>query len=340
MHKNRICSLLGIRYPIIQAPMNWVSGAPLTAAVSAAGGLGTLGPNAGAGKIEPDVEKTGERTRDQIKRVRAITDKPFAVNLAVGFSEDIRYSQKIVNVLIEEQVPAAIVSVGRPDAYTETLKNAGIKVLHAVSTARHAQKARQAGVDAVICEGYEAGGHKGFTELTTFVLTPMVADAVEIPVVTGGGIGDARSILAALALGAEGVYMGSRFMATRESDSHDNVKQAIVNAKDACTVSVEKDFMIARDMKNSFTEKIRQMRKSGATFEDLAKYLEQHGQYHSQHLGNTDEAELCCGQVAGLIHDIPPAGELIENIVSDLKLRFEKLGHEVQSFTGGAYEND
>lgn len=332
MPQNRICSLLGIRYPIIQAPMNWVSGAALTAAVSAAGGMGTIGPNAGAEKINSDVEATGELVRKQIHKVRAITDKPFAVNVVVGFGEDTKYSRKVVDVLVEEKVPAAIVSVGRPDTYTETLKKAGIKVLHAISTARHAQKARQAGVDAVICEGFEAGGHKGFTELTTFVLTPMVADAVDIPVVTGGGIGDARGVIAALALGADGIYMGSRFMATQESESHQNVKKAVAAAKDVCTVSVSKEFMLARDLANTFTAKFQEMRKSRASTQELIAFLEEHGQYQSQHLGRAGDAEICCGQVAGLINDIPPAAQLMESIITEMKARFAELESQVKAF--------
>ena len=332
MTQNRICSLLGIRYPIIQAPMNWVSGAALTAAVSAAGGMGTLGPNAGAVKINPDVEATGELARQQIHKVRSLTDKPFAVNVTVGFGEDMKYSKKIVNVLVEEKVPVAVVSVGRPNVYTEALKKAGIKVVHAISTARHAQKAEEAGVDAVICEGFEAGGHKGFTELTTLVLTPMVADAVDIPVVTGGGIADSRGVLAALALGADGVYMGSRFMVTRESESHENVKQALVRAKDVCTVSVPKEFMLARDLQNTFTEKFLELQKSGAPTEQLIKYLEEHGPYRAQHLGEAEDAEIHSGQVAGLISDIPPAIKLIESIIADLKKRFAALEEQMSVF--------
>ena len=330
--QNRICSLLGIRYPIIQAPMNWVSGAALTAAVSAAGGMGTLGPNAGADKINPDVESTGELARQQIHKVRSLTDKPFAVNVTVGFGENMKYSKKIVDVLREEKVPVAIVSVGRPEVYTETLKKSGIKVLHAVSTPRHAQKAKDAGVDAVICEGFEAGGHKGFTELTTFVLTPMVADAVDIPVVTGGGIGDARGVLAALALGADAIYMGSCFMATRESESHDNVKQAMVSAKDVCTVSVPKTFMLARDLQNTFTEKFQELQKSGASAKQLSQYLEEHSPYQAQHLGEVGAAEIHCGQVVGLINDIPPAAKLIESIIADLKKRFAVLEKQMGVF--------
>jgi enoyl-[acyl-carrier protein] reductase II len=332
MTQNRICSLFGIRYPIIQAPMNWVSGAALTAAVSAAGGMGTLGPNAGAVKINPDVEATGELARQQIHKVRSLTDKPFAVNVTVGFGEDMKYSKKIVNVLVEEKVPVAVVSVGRPNVYTETLKKAGIKVLHAISTPRHAQKAEEAGVDAVICEGFEAGGHKGFTELTTFVLTPMVADAVDIPVVSGGGIADSRGVLAALALGADGVYMGSRFMVTRESESHENVKQALVRAKDVCTVSVPKEFMLARDLQNTFTEKFLELQKSGASTEQLNNYLEERGPYKAQHLGEAEDAEIHSGQVADLINDIPPASELVESIIADLKKRFAALEERMSVF--------
>jgi len=332
MGKNRICELLGIRYPILQAPMNWVSGAALTAAVSEAGGLGTLGPNAGAEDITPDVELTGERTRAQIRKVRSLTRAPFAINIAVGFGSDVKFSKKIVEVVIEEKVPVAIVSVGRPDVYTRDLKAAGIKVLHAISTARHAQKAEEAGVDGVICEGFEAGGHKGFTELTTLVLTPLVADAVRIPVVAGGGIGDARGVLAALALGADGIYMGTRFMVTRESESHARVKDAIVKGEDVCTASVPKDFMLARDLINSFTKKYTEMRTAGASSEDLSRYLSEHSQYHAQHLGEADTAEICCGQVAGLITEVKGAGDVMAGIVGAIGARFEELKQRIAGF--------
>lgn len=332
MSKNRICELLGIKYPIIQAPMNWVSGANLVAAVSNAGGMGTLGPNAGSEDITLDVDLTGERMRAQIKKIKKLTRAPFAVNIVAGFGEALTFSKKVVEVVIEEEVPAAIVSVGRPDTYTRVLKDAGIKVLHAISTARHGMKAQEAGVDAVICEGYEAGGHKGFTELTTFVLTPMVADAVSIPVVTGGGIGDARGVLAALALGADGIYMGTRFMVTRESESHAHVKEAIVKGRDACTVSVPKDFMIARDLANSFTTRYMEMRADGATPQELNTYLNEHGQYQSQYLGQADEAEICCGQVAGLIAGEQSAAEVMNDIVENISTRFEDLKHKALNF--------
>jgi enoyl-[acyl-carrier protein] reductase II len=332
MRKNRICELLGIRYPIIQAPMNWVSGADLVAAVSKAGGLGTLGPNAGSEGITSDVELTGERVRIQIRKIKSLTDAPFAVNVVAGFGEELTYSKRVVEVLIEEKAPVAIVSVGRPETYTGILKDAGIKVLHAISTPRHGEKAQEAGVDAVICEGYEAGGHKGFTELTTMVLTPMVVDAVSIPVVTGGGMGDARGILAALALGADGIYMGTRFMVTPESESHINVIDAVVKGKGACTVSLPKEFMLARDLKNSFTSKYLEMRDAGASAKELNAYHAEHSQFHAQHLGMADEAELCCGQVAGLISKVKSAEEVMMDLVGNISSRFEELGHKITVF--------
>ncbi len=332
MAKNRICDLLGIRYPIIQAPMNWVSGAELAAAVSRAGGLGTLGPNAGADSITPDVELTGERMRAQIRKVKDLTKNPFAINITVGFGERTKFTQKIVDVAIEEKVPVAIVSVGRPDAYTTTLKNAGMKVLHAISTARHARTAERAGVDGVICEGFEAGGHKGFTELTTFVLTPLVAEAVKIPVVAGGGIADARGVIAALALGADAVYMGTRFMVTKESDSHSLVKADIVKGEDVCTVSLPKDKMLARDLSNDFTHTYLEMKQKGASMEELNRYLDNHSQFHGQHLGMAKDAEVCCGQVAGLIRSIQGAGEIIADIAGAMESRFEALKEKVGVF--------
>ncbi|MBP1719269.1 MAG: 2-nitropropane dioxygenase [Deltaproteobacteria bacterium] len=308
MIKNRIGELVGIRYPLIQAPMNWVSGAELAAAVSNAGGLGTLGPNAGADAIIEDVELTGERLREQIRKVRRLTGRPFAVNIPIALGEGMKYSKKCVAVVIE----------GAPNVYTKVLHHGGIKVFHAVSTPRHAKKAEEIGVDAVVCEGYEAGGHKGFTELTTLVLTPMVADAVKIPVIAGGGIGDARGVLAALALGADAVYMGTRFMATKESESHQNVKDAIVRAKDACTVSVPKDFMLARDLSNGFTNQYLEMRKSGISAEALRAFLAKHSQFSAQHLGDVENAELHCGQVAGLIDSAPGAADVISGIIQSI----------------------
>lgn len=330
MGSNRVCNVLGIKYPIIQAPMNWVSGAGLTAAVSNAGGLGTLGPNAGADSITEDVETTGERMRDQIKRVRSLTKQPFAVNIAVGAALQ-KFSQKVVQVVIEEEVPVAIVSVGKPDVYTKVLKDVGIKVLHAVSTARHAKKAEEAGVDGVICEGFEAGGHKGLTELTTFTLTPMVADAVKVPVIAGGGIGDARGVLAAMALGADGVYMGTRFMLTKESESHQLVKDLVVNAGATCTISLPKGPMLARDFINTFTRNYIKIKQAGASDRELME-LSMGAQYRAQHLGEAEDGEICCGQVAGLIDEIGGARDLIKSIEKAIIQLFNEVKEKIDCF--------
>ena len=334
MNKNRICELLGISYPIIQAPMNWVSGADLAAAVSAAGGLGTIGPNAGVKTITPDVTQTGERLRSQIKKVKSLTDKPFAVNITIGIAGDIgrEYSRKCVDVVLEEGVPVVIGSVGSPDVYTSELQEAGIKVLHAISTAKHAKKAESVGVDAVICEGFEAGGHKGLTELTTFVLVPMVADAVEIPVVAGGGIADARGALAAMVLGADGIYMGTRFIATNEADAHHNIKEAVAKAEDVCTVSIPKAVMLSRVLRNSFAEQYLKMKEAGTSSQELNEFLEEHASNQAFVQGDVNNSEIYCGQAAGLVKGVESAAEVIQNITSQMILRFEEMKSRLMNF--------
>ena len=332
MERNRLCELLSVRYPIIQAPMNWVSGADLATAVSNAGGLGTLGPNAGAKTITPDVALTGERLRSQIRKVKSLTNKPFAVNISIGMGDERKYSQRCVDVILEEGIPVCILSVGSPEVYTEVLKDAGIKVLAAVSTTRHARKAEEVGVDGVICEGYEAGGHKGLTELTTFVLVRMIADAVKIPLVAGGGIADAQGVLAALALGADGVYMGTRFMITHESDSHPSVKETVVSADDACTVSVPKEFMVARDLRNRFTEEYLEMRAAGASPKELSDFVNEHSQYHAQVLGDYEGSEIYSGQVAGLIRSVVSAADVIQDIVNGIPPALEMLQQKLSAF--------
>ncbi len=329
--ENRLCQLLGIRYPIIQAPMNWVSGARLVAAVCNAGGLGTLGPNAGAKTITHDVGLTGERLREQIREVKRMTKNPFAVNIAIGHGPLRPYAQRWVEVVLEEGIPIAIVSAGSPADYTDTLKGAGIKVLHAVSTVTHAKKAEATGVDGVICEGYEGGGHKGFTELTTFVLVPMVAREVKIPIVAGGGIADARGALAALALGADGIYMGTRFMATHESDSHDSVKAALVRAQDACTVSIPK-VMLSRDLKNQFTQKYFEMKQAGASAEELNEFAGEFSQHRAIVLGDAENSEVSCGQAAGMITSVVSAEQVIQEIVEALPRSLQDLSRKIGAF--------
>jgi NAD(P)H-dependent flavin oxidoreductase YrpB (nitropropane dioxygenase family) len=321
MQDNRLCRLLGIEYPIIQAPMNWITGAELAAAVSNAGGLGTLGPNAGATTITKDVAETAERLRAQIRKVKSLTDKPFAVNFPIGVegveeSEGGRkFSRRCVEVGLEEGIPIAITSVGPPTVYTQVLKAAGVTVLHAISTPVHAKKAEDVGVDGVVCEGYEGGGHKALTELTTMTMIPMVADVVTIPIVAAGGIADARGFAAALALGADGVYMGTRFIATKECDAHPSVKEAVVRGRDACTVSVNKWMVTGRDLKNSFTQKFSEMREVGARMEDLLQFMTDHTMYDALIQGDIEHGELPCGQNAGLIHELVSAADVVRSTV-------------------------
>ncbi|MCP4574688.1 MAG: enoyl-[acyl-carrier-protein] reductase FabK [Deltaproteobacteria bacterium] len=322
MKNNRLCELLDIRYPIVQAPMNWITGADLAAAVSNAGGLGTLGPNAGARTVTADVGETGERLRRQIQKVKSLTDKPFAVNFPIGMEGmegegGRKFSQRCVEVALEEGIPVAITSVGAPNVYTNVLKDAGIKVLHAVSTAGHAKKAEEKGVDAVICEGYEGGGHKATTELTTMTMIPMAAEMVKIPVIAAGGIADARGMVAAFALGADGVYVGTRFIATHECDAHPKVKEAVIMGSDVCTVSVKKWIVAARDLKNAFTQKFTEMQEGGAPMEEILQFMQTHTMYNALVEGDTDEGELPCGQNAGIIHGLKHAAEVIENMVAE-----------------------
>ncbi|MBN2063115.1 MAG: nitronate monooxygenase [Deltaproteobacteria bacterium] len=332
MTKNRICDLLGIKYPIIQAPMNWISGADMVAAVSNAGCLGTLGINAGARTISNDPGIIAERLREQVRKVRGLTQKPFAVNIVIGFDEGRKFSERCLHVLLEEKVAIVVCTVGSPEVYTGMLKDAGIKVLHAVSNVTHADKAERSGVDAVICEGYEAGGHKGFDELTTFTLVPMVADSVKIPVIAGGGVTDARGVAAALALGADGVYMGTRFMASRESDAHLNIKEAIIKSGDTSTVSLRHFGMLCRNLKNIYTKIYLDMIASGATDEELREFHNEYSFFHTQTTGDTEVGEIICGQGAGLIKSAPGAAEIIEAIVSDISVVMAKCQDKLGCF--------
>jgi enoyl-[acyl-carrier protein] reductase II len=328
---NRLCNLLEIEHPIIQAPMNWITGADLAAAVSNAGGLGTLGPNAGATTITTDITETGERLRRQIRKVKSLTDKPFAVNFPVGIegikqSEAGReFSQRCIEVALEEGIPIAITSVGPPNIYTHVLKDAGVKVLHAISTAAHAIKAEDTGVDGIICEGYEGGGHKALTELTTMTMIPMARDTVKIPIVAAGGIADARGFVAALSLGADGVYMGTRFIATKECDAHPKVKEAVIHGFDTCTVSINKWMMVGRDLRNSFTQQFSEMRESAAPIENLLQFMKEHTIYDALIQGDIDLGELPCGQIAAIITELESAGDVVRNIIAELPIVIDIL---------------
>jgi NAD(P)H-dependent flavin oxidoreductase YrpB (nitropropane dioxygenase family) len=333
MNTNRVCQLLGIQYPIVQAPMNWICGAELAAAVSNAGGLGTLSLNAGAKTVTRDMTVTGERLRDQIRKIKTLTHRPFAVNIAIGigYGESLKYSRRCIEVVLEEGIPAAIVSVGSPEVYTHRLKEAGVKVIHAVSNPRHAQKAEAAGVDAVVCEGFEGGGHKDLNELTTLVLIPLVADAVKIPILAGGGIGDARGVLAALALGADGVYMGTRFMITKEADAHPALKETVVQAGEVSSLSLAEDIMLNRVLRNPFSQKYLEMKAAGASMEELIEYRDSHPLYRSAVLGEVN-CEIPCGQIAGLIKNVESAEQVIQEIVKRIPIGLEELNQKLQAF--------
>ncbi|MDM7915723.1 MAG: nitronate monooxygenase, partial [Candidatus Eisenbacteria bacterium] len=237
MKRTRLCTLLGIEYPIIQAPMDWVTDAAIVAAVSNAGGLGVIGPNPGERTVTSEVGETGERLRRQIRKTKSMTSKPFGVNLvamkADAFPEGGKaFSDRCYEVILEEGVPVVVFVGNAPEVYVAGLKNAGIKVLHRAlpASVAAALEAEEAGVDAFVAVGYEAGGHTGDDRVSTSTLVPHVVDALRIPVVAGGGIGDGRGIAAALSWGAEGVYLGTRFLATTECSAHDNLKQAVVRA--------------------------------------------------------------------------------------------------------------
>lgn len=318
MKRTRICDLLGIKYPIIQAPMNWITGAKLAAAVSNAGGLGTIGPNAGATTITKDATLTGERLRSEIKKAKRLTQEPFAVNFPIGHGEYKVFTDRCIEVALEEGIEVAIVSMGSPKVYTDRLKQAGVKVLHLVASVKHATKAEEAEVDAVVAQGYESGGHSGVDELPTSVLVPQVVDAVRIPVVAAGGIADARGVVAALALGAEAAYMGTRFLATRESDAHPDMKQAVVRANDTSTISWggKLGAGMSRSLRNDFTKKYLEMETSGASVEDLGSLVIAHPLMNSMVLGDLENSDAACGAIAGMIKEIVGAAEVIESIVA------------------------
>lgn len=332
MKKTRLCDLLGIEHPIIQAPMAWIAGAELAAAVSRAGGLGTIAPGAGQSEVSYDPEVVGEALRGEIRKAKALTSKPFAVNLPIG-RRGKAVCDRRVEIAREEGVEIAIVSMGSPEEYTEQLKRAGIKVLHAISTVRQAVKAEEAGVDAVVAEGYEAGGHTGLDELTTMVLVPQVVDAVEIPVIAGGGVGDVRGVVAALALGAEGVYMGTRFIATHECTAHPKVKQAIVEAIDTSTVAYgRRTYSISRALKNEFAEKFLEMEFSGVTpdtLRDFDRFIAP-GDTRQRAIvalreGDLVQGSVLCGAVAGLVKEIVSAEEVVRHLVKGYEKALARL---------------
>ncbi|MCO7186627.1 MULTISPECIES: NAD(P)H-dependent flavin oxidoreductase [Tenacibaculum] len=301
--QNRITKLFNIQYPIVQGGMIWVSGWKLASAVSNAGGLGLIG----AGSMYPEV------LREHIQKCKKATDKPFGVNVPMLYPD----IEKIMDIIVEEGVKIVFTSAGNPKTWTSFLKEKGITVVHVVSSVKFALKAEAAGVDAVVCEGFEAGGHNGREETTTFTLIPMVKEQVKIPVIAAGGIGSGRGMLAAMVLGADGVQIGSRFAATVESSAHDNFKKTIVDVKDGGTQLTLKELAPVRLVKNKFFQEVQELYQQNPTVEQLKELLGRARAKRGMFEGNLDDGELEIGQVAGLIHEIKPAKEVLEAIVEE-----------------------
>ncbi|WP_064966855.1 NAD(P)H-dependent flavin oxidoreductase [Tenacibaculum ovolyticum] len=301
--QNKITKLFNIQYPIVQGGMIWVSGWKLASAVSNAGGLGLIG----AGSMYPDVLRT------HIQKCKKATNKPFGVNVPMLYPD----IEKIMDIIIEEGVKIVFTSAGNPKTWTSFLKEKGITVVHVVSSVKFALKSEAAGVDAVVCEGFEAGGHNGREESTTLTLIPMVKEQVKIPVISAGGIGSGRGMLAAMVLGADGVQIGSRFAATLESSAHDNFKQTIVNVKDGDTHLTLKELAPVRLVKNKFYKEVQELYQQNPSIEDIKELLGRARAKKGMFEGDLDEGELEIGQVAGIIHEIKSAKEVVAEIVNE-----------------------
>jgi enoyl-[acyl-carrier protein] reductase II len=309
----KLCELFGIKYPIIQAGMVWASGWRLASAVSNAGGLGLLG----SGSMYPDV------LRDHIRKCRAATDKPFGVNVPILYAD----IEKHMQIILEEKVPIVFTSAGNPKTWTPVLKAAGVKVVHVVSSSKFAVKSEEAGCDAVVAEGFEAGGHNGREETTTMVLVPLVREAVKIPVIAAGGIATGRQMLAAMALGADGVQVGSRFVASEEASSHLTFKEAVIHAREGDTHLSMKDVVPVRLLKNKFYEQVSALEARGASKEELIALLGRGRAKKGMFEGDLEEGELEIGQVAASVRSILPAAEILREIWDDYVKGIEALRH-------------
>ncbi len=308
---NRVTELFGIRYPLIQAGMIWCSGWELASAVSNAGGLGILG----SGSMYPDVLRT------HIRKCKQATSAPFAVNVPMLYPN----IEEHMAVITEEGVPIVFTSAGNPSVWTAHLKEKGITVVHVVSSLKFALKAQQAGVDAVVAEGFEAGGHNGREETTTMVLIPLVADALGIPVIAAGGISDGRSMLAAICLGAEGVQVGSRFVCSDESSAHLAFKQRVAQAGEGETVLTLKELAPVRLIRNKFYQDVQHAYAAGATAEGLKTLLGRARAKRGMFEGDLEEGELEIGQVSGRIKDIKPAAVIVQEIINEYQTALEAL---------------
>lgn len=303
--KNRITSLFNIEYPIVQAGMIWCSGWELAAAVSNSGGLGIIG----SGSMYPEI------LEEHIQKCQKATDKPFAVNLPMLYPD----IEKHIATIIKYKVPIVFTSAGNPKTWTNHLKSHGIIVVHVVSSLKFALKAQEAGVDAVVAEGFEAGGHNGRDETTTFCLIPLVASELTVPLIAAGGIGTGRGMLAAMNLGADGVQIGSRFIATPESSAHEHFKKAVLAVGEGDTQLTLKELTPVRLIKNEFYKKVEQAYEKGASVEELQTLLGRGRAKKGMFEGDLFDGELEVGQVSGLIKEIKPASEIVEEIITEYR---------------------
>ncbi len=310
---NRITQLFKIQYPIVQGGMIWNSGYKLASAVSNAGGLGLIG----AGSMYPDV------LREHIQKCKKATDKPFGVNVPMLYPN----VEEIINIILEEGVKIVFTSAGNPKTWTSFLKEKGITVVHVVSSSKFALKAQEAGVDAVVAEGFEAGGHNGREETTTLTLIPMVKENISIPLIAAGGIATGRGMLAAMVLGADGVQMGSRFAASTESSAHDDFKKTIVQTGEGETQLTLKELAPVRLIKNKFFNDVQELYAKCPSKDDLENLLGKRRAKRGMFEGDLVEGELEIGQIAGLIHDIQPVAIIIKEIITEFELAKKEALH-------------
>ena len=305
MSENRICALFGIEIPLIQAGMIWCSGWELASAVSNAGGLGIIG----SGSMYPEI------LEQQIIQCKAATNKPFAVNLPMLYPD----SDKHIATIIKYKVPIVFTSAGNPSTWTSHLKSHGIIVVHVVSSLKFALKAQDAGVDAIVAEGFEAGGHNGRDETTTMCLIPIVSEKVTIPLIAAGGIGTGKAMLAAMNLGADGVQVGSRFVASLESSAHINFKNAVINSKEGDTLLTLKELTPVRLLKNKFAELVSSAYENGADANELKELLGRGRAKKGMFEGDLENGELEIGQVSAILDKILPAADIISEMLSEYR---------------------
>jgi enoyl-[acyl-carrier protein] reductase II len=304
--QNSITKLFNIKYPIIQAGMIWNSGWKLASAASNSGILGLIG----AGSMYPDV------LREHIQKCKKATNKPFGINVPMLYPN----IEEIMNIIVEEDVKIVFTSAGNPKTWTKWLQDKGITVVHVVSSVKFALKAQEAGVDAVVAEGFEAGGHNGRDETTTLTLIPMVAEQIKIPLIAAGGIATGKAMLACMVLGANGVQIGSRFVASTESSAHQAFKQVVVDAKEGDTQLTLKELAPVRLIKNKFYNDVQELYKTSPTVDDLIQLLGRARSKKGMFEGDLVEGELEIGQIAGLINDIKPVAEIVEEIISEFEI--------------------